>query len=42
VATTLSRDPLLVWREGEESFDADDVLRHVEEALARELERRRT
>lgn len=34
-------DPLLVWREGEESFDADTVLRHLEESLTRELERRR-
>jgi hypothetical protein len=34
-------DPLLVWREGEESFDAEAVLRRLEEELARELERRR-
>jgi hypothetical protein len=38
----LSRaDPLLVWREGDESFDADTILRRLEEDLARELERRR-
>lgn len=36
-----SVDPLLVWREGDESFDADAMLRHLEEDLARELERRR-
>ncbi|WP_235217110.1 hypothetical protein [Archangium violaceum] len=36
-----SMDPLLVWREGDESFDADAMLRHLEEDLARELERRR-
>ncbi|WP_257451192.1 hypothetical protein [Archangium lipolyticum] len=34
-------DPLVVWREGDESFDAETVLRHLEEDLARELERRR-
>jgi len=34
-------DPLLEWREGEESFDADAVLAHLEESLHRELERRR-
>lgn len=36
-----SVDPLVVWREGDESFDADTLLRHLEEDLARELERRR-
>ncbi|MFP2928331.1 hypothetical protein ACLESO_24685 [Pyxidicoccus sp. 3LG] len=36
-----SSDPLLVWREGEESFDADAVLEHLEQSLHRELERRR-
>lgn len=36
-----SVDPLLVWREGDESFDAEAMLRHLEEDLARELERRR-
>lgn len=36
-----SSDPLLVWREGEESFDADAVLGHLEDSLHRELERRR-
>ncbi|HEX8824713.1 MAG TPA: hypothetical protein VF794_32635 [Archangium sp.] len=36
-----SVDPLVVWREGDESFDADAMLRHLEEDLARELERRR-
>ncbi|HYO59524.1 hypothetical protein [Archangium sp.] len=36
-----SVDPLLVWREGDESFDADAMLQHLEEDLARELERRR-
>jgi hypothetical protein len=34
-------DPLVVWREGDESFDAETVLQHLEEDLARELERRR-
>lgn len=34
-------DPLVVWREGDESFDAEAMLRHLEEDLARELERRR-
>ncbi|QRK13530.1 hypothetical protein JQX13_09360 [Archangium violaceum] len=34
-------DPLVVWREGDESFDADVMLRHLEEELAREIERRR-
>lgn len=34
-------DPLLEWREGEESFDADAVLGRLEESLHRELERRR-
>jgi hypothetical protein len=34
-------DPLVVWREGDESFDAEAILRHLEEDLARELERRR-
>jgi hypothetical protein len=34
-------DPLVVWREGDESFDADSMLQHLEEDLARELERRR-
>lgn len=34
-------DPLLVWREGDESFDAEAMLRLLEEDLARELERRR-
>ncbi|HSP80246.1 MAG TPA: hypothetical protein VLQ93_17065 [Myxococcaceae bacterium] len=34
-------DPLLVWREGEESFDAEAILRLLEGELARELERRR-
>lgn len=34
-------DPLLVWREGDESFDAESMLQHLEEELARELERRR-
>jgi hypothetical protein len=36
-----SADPLVVWRQGEESFDAEDVLRHLEEALLREQVRRR-
>jgi hypothetical protein len=36
-----SVDPLLVWREGDESFDAETLLRHLEADLARELERRR-
>ncbi len=36
-----SADSLLVWREGDESFDADTMLRRLEEDLARELERRR-
>jgi hypothetical protein len=36
-----SVDPLVVWREGDESFDAETLLRHLEEDLARELERRR-
>jgi hypothetical protein len=36
-----SVDPLLVWREGDESFDADAMLRHLEEDLARALDRRR-
>jgi hypothetical protein len=36
-----SADPLLVWREGDESFDAETILRRLEEDLARELERRR-
>jgi hypothetical protein len=34
-------DPLVVWREGDESFDAESMLQHLEEELARELERRR-
>ncbi|WP_395834302.1 hypothetical protein [Archangium violaceum] len=34
-------DPLVVWREGDESFDADVMLRHLEEELVREIERRR-
>ncbi|MFL5351016.1 hypothetical protein [Archangium sp.] len=34
-------DPLVVWREGDESFDAEAILQHLEEDLARELERRR-
>ena len=34
-------DPLRVWREGEESFDAEAILRLLEGELARELERRR-
>lgn len=34
-------DPLVVWREGDESFDAETMLQHLEEELARELERRR-
>lgn len=36
-----SADPLVVWREGDESFDAEAVLQLLEEELARELERRR-
>lgn len=36
-----SADPLVVWREGDESFDAEAILRRLEEDLARELERRR-
>jgi hypothetical protein len=34
-------DPLLDWQTQGESFDVDTVLRSLEEALARELERRR-
>lgn len=34
-------DPLLEWREGDESFDADTVLGRLEESLKRELERRK-
>jgi hypothetical protein len=34
-------DPLVVWREGDESFDAETMLQHLEEELTRELERRR-
>jgi hypothetical protein len=34
-------DELLVWREGEESFDAETVLKQLEVELVRELERRR-
>jgi hypothetical protein len=34
-------DPLLEWEEHAESFDAEEVLRHLEESLTRELERRR-
>jgi hypothetical protein len=35
-----SVDPLVVWREGDESFDAETLLQRLEEDLARELERR--
>ncbi|PTL83516.1 hypothetical protein DAT35_14605 [Vitiosangium sp. GDMCC 1.1324] len=34
-------DPLVVWREGDESFDAESMLQRLEADLARELERRR-
>lgn len=34
-------DPLLVWREGDESFDAESMLQRLEADLVRELERRR-
>jgi hypothetical protein len=34
-------DPLVVWREGDESFDAEEMLQRLEADLARELERRR-
>jgi hypothetical protein len=34
-------DPLLDWDSSEESFDAEDVLRDLEQSLTRELERRR-
>ncbi|MBU8895672.1 hypothetical protein DRW03_20275 [Corallococcus sp. H22C18031201] len=36
-----SSDPLVIWHKGEESFDADTVLRNLEESLTRELQRRR-
>jgi hypothetical protein len=34
-------DPLLEWDSSQESFDAEEVLRSLEESLTRELERRR-
>lgn len=34
-------DPLLEWNAAQESFDAEEVLRGLEESLTRELERRR-
>jgi hypothetical protein len=34
-------DPLLEWEDHAESFDAEEALRHLEESLTRELERRR-
>ncbi len=36
-----SADELLVWHKGEESFDAETVLKELEAELVRELERRR-
>ncbi len=36
-----SADALLVWHKGEESFDAETVLKELEAELVRELERRR-
>jgi len=36
-----SADELLVWHKGEESFDAETVLKDLEAELVRELERRR-
>jgi hypothetical protein len=36
-----SADPLVVWREGDESFDAETLLQRLEEDLAREIARRR-